>query len=227
MKVRSQFRRLRPIRNRTQLPPDHRDKYLDYLETSYLFSIFELFALVRDKPGHVVELGVGAGRNAILFGNLLKMTGQSSNSRYFGFDTFSNYPDRDLQRNPHLDSTKWKGNSLGFVELRLSRHGLSGICELVEGDVQETLNVFLDEEHPRYSPGAFYCRLVYVDTSTYSAARIGMHTLFDRLVPGGVLAIDQRRQGDEWIAFMEFCTDRGLEPNCGVSDNGVVAFVVR
>ena len=42
------------------------DKYLDKLELSYLFSIFNLYEKVRRLPGHIVEMGVGAGRNSII-----------------------------------------------------------------------------------------------------------------------------------------------------------------
>ena len=35
------------------------DKYLDKLELSYLFSIFNLYEKVRRLPGHIVEMGVG------------------------------------------------------------------------------------------------------------------------------------------------------------------------
>ena len=48
--------------------PDARDKYLETIEFTYLYSMFELFKMVDNKPGHIVELGVGAGRNAIVLG---------------------------------------------------------------------------------------------------------------------------------------------------------------
>ena len=51
-----------------------RDRYLEDLELSYLYSIFNLFNKVENIPGHIVELGVGAGRNAILFGKLLAIS---------------------------------------------------------------------------------------------------------------------------------------------------------
>ena len=71
--------------------PDARDKYLETMEFSYLFSMFELFKMVENIPGHIVELGVGAGRNAIVLGHLLKPNSQHGNSKYFGFDTFESY----------------------------------------------------------------------------------------------------------------------------------------
>ena len=46
--------------------PDSNCKYLDIIELSYLYSIFNLYKTVENVPGHIVELGVGAGRNSIL-----------------------------------------------------------------------------------------------------------------------------------------------------------------
>ena len=42
---------------------------------------------------HIIELGVGAGRNAILLGNLLKATGQHGSSSTC-FDSFKLYKQR-------------------------------------------------------------------------------------------------------------------------------------
>ena len=77
--------------------PDARDNYLEKIELSYLYNMFNIFRDIENCPGHIIELGVGAGRNAILLGNLLKTTGQNGSSRYFGFDSFKSYTDRDLQ----------------------------------------------------------------------------------------------------------------------------------
>ena len=61
--------------------------------------MFNLFNRVEKLPGHIVELGVGAGRNAILLGKLLMFTSQHSNAKYFGFDTFESYTKLDFEEN--------------------------------------------------------------------------------------------------------------------------------
>ena len=68
------------FKSKNKKDPDARDKYLETLEISYLFSIFSLYKKIEDVPGHIIELGVGAGRNSILLGNLLKTTNQHSNA---------------------------------------------------------------------------------------------------------------------------------------------------
>lgn len=228
-KLTSLPRKLYQIYNSQEPPePDARDKYLESLELSYLFSIFNLFNCVQNVPGHIVELGVGAGRNAILFGNLLKSTSQSGNSRYFGFDTFGSYTEQDLVENPSLDPNKWKKNSYQYVLNRLQKHQLESTCELIAGDIRSTLPSFLSKtDHLRYSPQGFYSRLIYIDTSAYKPALLAIQLLYPTLVPGGILCVDQRKQGGEWNAIVEYCQSNGLKLSAGNNFNDVPAFITK
>ena len=133
------------------------DKYLDKLELSYLFSIFNLYEKVRRLPGHIVEMGVGAGRNSIIFGNLLKITSQHNNYKYFGFDTFKNYTEKEFIENPSLikNRNKWDGNSLQYVQDRIKNHGLENICTFIEGDIRNTLDSFLNKSNLKKSSDPF------------------------------------------------------------------------
>lgn len=200
------------LRSAKSIRPDARDNYLERIEISYLYSILNLFREVESCPGHIVELGVGAGRNAIIFGNLLKATGQDASSLYFGFDTFGSYTERDLKLEQNLNSQKWENNSLKFVEDRLSRHDLNEVSHLIPGDIRTTLPDFISNKHVKKSPEHLYCRLVYVDCSAYEPAKIALDLLWERMVPGGLIAVDQRTQGGEWKAAIEFCEKRKISP---------------
>jgi hypothetical protein len=206
------YRLIKKILNRTSksIRPDARDNYLERIELSYLYSILNLFREVEKCPGHIVELGVGAGRNAIIFGNLLKSTGQDGSARYFGFDTFGSYTERDLSLESNLNRKKWENNSFKFVEERLIRHDLSDVSKLIEGDIRTTLPDFISMKADKKSAGHLYCRLVYVDCSAYEPAKVALDLLWDTMVPGGIMAIDQRTQGGEWKAAIDFCEEKGL-----------------
>lgn len=214
--------------SKTNFPsPDARDKYLETTELGYLFSMFNLFMKVRDRPGHVVELGVGAGRNAILLGKMLKMVNQHGGSKYFGFDTFGSYTEKDLHAHPELSESKWSRNSRGFVESRIRSHGLDDVCHLIQGDIRETIPRFVEDAHVQKAKGSLSCRLIYIDTSAAEPARIGFDYLWELLTPGGMIAIDQRTQGGEWRAMNEFCMERGLEPRTDEFFYGVPAFIKK
>ena len=192
--------------------PDARDNYLERIELSYLFNMFNLYNEVSNVPGHIVELGVGAGRNSIVFGNLLKSTGQDGSARYFGFDTFGSYTERDLKIEKSLDPSKWENNSLKFVQDRIDRHGLSDVAKLIAGDIRETVPNFISKNAIKKSSGALFCRLIYIDCSAEEPATVSLEHLWDHLSPGGMIAIDQRTQGGEWKAAMKFCEEKNIQP---------------
>jgi len=207
--------------------PDARDKYLEAIELSYLYSMFNLFNRVRKVPGHIVEVGVGAGRNAIVLGKLLKFTSQHSNAKYFGFDTFESYTKLDLKENDGLSSTRWKDNSIEFVKNRIDNHGLNKICEFIVGDIRRSLPEFIKESHARHGGDSLYCRLVYIDTSSYTPSKVTLEALYELVVPGGIIAIDQRRQGGEWKALVEFCEEAGCKLVVGDNYNDVPAYILK
>ena len=215
------------FKNNVSFEPDARDKYLESIECSYLFSIFSLFKEVENVPGHIIELGVGAGRNSILLGNLLKTTNQHGNAKYYGFDSFGSYTQKDLDENSGLSKKKWERNSYEFVKNRISNFDLNNVCKFIKGDIRDTLPKFISDNEERHSAGTFFCRFVYIDTSAYTPAKIGLNTLYKHLSKGGIIAIDQRRQGGEWEAFFEFCSENSLEPISGRYFNDVPAYIFK
>ncbi len=207
--------------------PDARDKYLETMELGYLYSMFNLFNRVQKLPGHIVELGVGAGRNAIILGKLLRFTSQDSNAKYFGFDTFESYTKLDFEENDGLSTTRWKDNSVKFVKNRIDNHGLNKVCEFIVGDIRRSLPEFIKESHARHSSDSFYCRLVYIDTSAYTPSKESLEALYKLVVPGGIISIDQRRQGGEWRALVEFCEETGCKLIAGDNYNDVPAYIIK
>ena len=132
--------------------------------------------MVKDIPGHIIELGVGAGRNAILFGRMLEFEGQDINARYIGFDTFSSYTPRDLEQNPQLDKNKWSNNSLDYVLDRIDQHGLSTVSYFVpvtsgKHYLQLRKVSAIDFQQIQFTQDLF------IDVSAYEPSMIGLQTL--------------------------------------------------
>ena len=192
--------------------PDANDNYLEKIELSYLYNMFNIFRDIENCPGHIIELGVGAGRNAIILGNLLKTTGQNGSSKYFGFDSFKNYTAKDLQIEKGLNPEKWKNNSYDFVSNRIKKHNLDDVSFLIEGDIRKTLPEFVAGKAINKNLDTLFCRLIYIDTSAYEPSILGLDLLWKHIVPGGLVIIDQRTQGGEWRAAIEFCEKNNIKP---------------
>ena len=110
---------------------------------------------------------------------------------------------------------------------RIKNHGLENICTFIEGDIRNTLDSFLNKSNLKKSSDSFYCKLLYIDTSSYTPSKIAMEKLYDHIVPGGIISIDQRTQGGETNAIIDFCKDRSLEVKTGKFFNDVPAYIVK
>ena len=95
-------------------------------DLEYLLWISNLYLQVRSIPGHIAEIGVAGGRNAVLFGRLIQIHGDSSLRQYIGFDTFNGYNEKDLERDKHLEdeNERWKAFSKKEVLRDVSIMGL-------------------------------------------------------------------------------------------------------
>lgn len=99
---------------------------LDENQPEYVVWIVRLFEQIEEVPGHLAEIGVASGNNTILFGKLIKLYGQSTVRRYFGFDTFEGFNDRDLSENENSSGNLWRSHQHSFksVEKRIQVNGL-------------------------------------------------------------------------------------------------------
>jgi len=182
-----------------------REVYLEEGEFQYILWIDRVYQKIARVPGHIVEFGVAYGRNAVLFGRMINMAGESKTRRYFGFDTFSGYTDGTLGSNPQLSAKSWMDCDKEAVDQRLVRAGVAQQTQLIEGDLVKTVPQFLSE-----TPN-FRCALLYVDCNAYEPALEGMQMMRPYMSPGGVVCIDEKLQGGETKALIEFCAKNNLE----------------
>ena len=136
-------------------------RYLEKSEFRYVLWLDRIYQKIISVPGHIVELGVAYGRNAVIFSHLIQMNGEDPLRNYHGFDTFNGYNQESLLNNKNLSSTAWINNSRQQVEGRLKRAGVFKSCRLYEGDIVDTLPNFLS------SNPDFRAALLYVDCNAY------------------------------------------------------------
>ncbi len=182
-----------------------KDGYLDKQEFRYILWLDRIYQKIQNVPGHIVELGVARGRNAIIFSTLIQLNGDDAVRKYFGFDTFEGYTDEDVQLDPHLVPDDWKCNTLEWVNQRIKNCNFEKLCTLYQGDIKETVPAFVD------SKPNFRAALVYVDCNAYLPAMKGMEALLNYMTPGGIICIDEKIQGGETRALIEFCQKYGYK----------------
>lgn len=202
------------------------DRYLDKGEFRYILWIDRIYEKIQNVPGHIIELGVAKGRNSILFGNLIQMNGDEEVRKYYGFDTFQGYTEEDLKQSSWLSPSAWKDSSYEFVSRRISHAGYSKNCKLIPGDLKATLPEFIQNGMDGFAAGNLRVALLYVDCNAYLPAITAMNLLKDYMAPGGVICIDEKQQGGETKALIEFCEKNNLRYIKDASPFAIPAYTV-
>jgi hypothetical protein len=157
---------------------------------------FELFRLIRDVPGSILEFGVFNGQGLMSFAHISAILEPNNLTReIIGFDTFSGFPDlSEADRNGNAEIVKIGGlNAPSYDRLRraislFDRNRFLGHIpkvRLVRGDVMDTLEPFIEENRQ------LVVALLYLDFDIYEPTKLVLSRLMQRVPKGGVVAFDQ------------------------------------
>jgi len=163
--------------------------------------------------GAIVECGVWRGGSMMMAALTLAALGKTDRDLFL-FDTFAGHPrpnpERDLrehyefwlQRRRTDQSSSWAEVTLDDVRDNLSSTGYPlDRIKFVKGVVQETI--------PAAAPEAI--ALLRLDTDWYDSTAHEMHHLYPRLVPGGVLIIDDYGEmPGQKQAVDDYCEQNGV-----------------
>lgn len=170
---------------------------------------YELYKMITDLPGDVLELGVFKGSSIIQFATFRELLENEKSRKIIGFDVFGDFPDAGKVDSDKVFVEKWNEK---FKDEFLTKEDILksleekkiGNVELVKGDICVTLDEYL-EKYP-------YTRiaLLHIDTDVYEPAKAGLEKLFERVVEGGVVVFDDYATVEgETIAIDEFFADKG------------------
>jgi hypothetical protein len=180
-------------------------------DLEYLMWIVKIYSRIEQIPGHIAEIGVASGRNSVLFGKLIKMHNQGSVRQYLGFDTFDGYNDYDLNRDSHLDHNEWKTNTKKSVLQRCSINDVDDVVEIIEGDALKTVpHTLRQHTGKKFQAGKAKFALLYIDCNAYNPAIESMRSFLPFMMPGGLIVIDEKLQGGETEALLEFARENNL-----------------
>lgn len=161
----------------------------DITRISKILAHYELYKSVIEVPGAIVECGVFKGASLARFAMFRELFGNPFSKRIIGFDTFGKFPetgylDDKRFRQRFVDAAGDESISKQQMMDVLRHKGIDKYIELVEGDITETVPQYL-RENPQFT-----ISLLNLDTDVYEPAVAILEHLYPRIVPGGVLALD-------------------------------------
>lgn len=154
-----------------------------------MISHYELFKLTMEVPGDIVECGVFKGASFSQLAAFRSLLTTSTAKQLIGFDSFGPFPATEHEDDkPYLERfTAAAGDqSITEDEMRtiLEHKKCDDAVILVKGDICKTVPEFCKENpHLRIS-------FLNLDTDVYEPAAVILEHLYPRIVPGGVLVLD-------------------------------------
>ncbi len=173
--------------------------YADYRFMSYFEYFLFLYSFINGKKGDFVECGIGKGRTFLILSYLARKESRN----LMGFDSFRGFPqpsDEDSSsRTPQKG--EWSGISPHDIKILLLNNGIGKTfveenIRFYEGYFQETL--------PSYDGEIAF---LHLDVDLYDSYKICLESLYDRVVPGGVICFDEYSEVKERFPGAEKAID--------------------
>lgn len=163
-----------------------------------IFAIQEVYKLILNKPGLILDVGTWRGQTAVLCENLRSIYEPLNFSRkVIAFDTFEGYlgfGEKDKPTEIHQDGTyslgalnysKYLSDLIVLHEKANAMGHNFGKHSIVKGDCRDTIKDFFS-----MNVNAFVA-LAFLDVNSYSPTSEAIADIWPKLIPGGFLAIWQ------------------------------------
>lgn len=192
--------------------------YTRRINVTRFLAHYELFRMVKDIPGCIVECGVFQGNSLFAFANFLEIFSPGDRIRHvIGFDSFRGFERFSPEDGPEYPNRSkviggWNPSAFHecfqrFVDVHTADQFVPHAKRIFieEGDVAETI--------PRYverNPG-LRISLLHLDIDLYAPTMTALEHLYPRVVPGGLVVLDEygmTEWGGESKAFEEYFGER-------------------
>lgn len=186
---------------------------------------YELYKMITNLPGDIVELGVFKGTSLIRFATYRELLENVNSRKIIGFDSFgefpkTNYEEDKLLRQNFIDSA---GSSLSVNDLEecFKHKGIKNV-ELVKGDILKELPLYIkNKPQLRIS-------LLHIDTDIYEPAKMALEILYDKIVGGGVIIFDDYGTfPGETKAVDEFFKDKNISLRKFTFSHNIPVYVIK
>ncbi|AFZ49065.1 TylF/MycF/NovP-related O-methyltransferase [Dactylococcopsis salina] len=156
---------------------------------SKILAHYELYKMVQEVPGAIVECGVFKGVSLARFATFRDLFSNPYSKKIIGFDTFGEFPETEFIedqsfREKFIRNAGSESISKEQLHHILEHKGVDRFVELVEGNVMETVPDYVNK-NPELR-----ISLLNLDTDVYEPAKVVLEHLYPKIVKGGVLILD-------------------------------------
>ncbi|MDD1968917.1 TylF/MycF/NovP-related O-methyltransferase [Pseudomonas sp. NPDC090203] len=156
-------------------------------------SRIELFKMVQDVPGAIIECGVYKGNSLMLYMQLsMILEPYAINRSIIGFDTFSGFRSIDAEEDPaDINETMFSDTDESIIQEMIDANDLVRPvnriprCEIIKGDIMETVPAF-----PKTRPDLVVAMLI-LDTDLYSSTKVALETFLPYMPKGAIVVLDE------------------------------------
>lgn len=150
---------------------------------------YELYKKINTLAGEIIECGVFKGASFARWCHFREMLETASARKIIGFDIYGTFPKTEfVDDKKKLDKfiSNAGDQSIGVDQLNkvLLNKNVGSNVELVKGDILETVPNYV-KDHPELK-----IALLNLDTDIYEPAVTILEELFPRIIPGGILILD-------------------------------------
>ncbi len=161
----------------------------DITRISKILSHYEIYKMIKEVPGEIIECGVFKGASYLRFAMFREIFGNPFSKKIIGFDTFSKFPETTFQddnkaRNKFINSAGSDSISKEQLLKILDNKGLNKHVDLIEGDITETIPSYV-KANPELK-----ISLLNLDTDIYEPAVTILEHLYPKITKGGILMLD-------------------------------------
>ena len=161
----------------------------DITRISKILSHYEIYKMIKEVPGEIVECGVFKGASLLRFAMFREIFGNPFSKKIIGFDTFGKFPETNFQddkkaRNKFIDSAGEDSISKEQLFQILNQKNLNRHLNLIGGDIIKTVPEFV-KTNPELK-----ISLLNLDTDIYEPAVSILENLYPKITKGGILMLD-------------------------------------
>jgi len=161
----------------------------DITRISKIIAHYELFKMVLDVPGAIVEGGVFKGASLSRFAMFRDLFGNVFSKKIIAFDSFGKFPETSFEpdkkfREKFINAAGEQSISIDQMTRVLEYKKCNRFVELIEGDICKTVPEYI-KENPQLK-----ISLLNLDTDIYEPAVTILENLYPKIEKNGVLILD-------------------------------------